>query len=337
VGGIAVIADIMRIEAAKELITVTRDFGVRNASNPPRAQMNERNLEFYIPDGAHVVENSGTAITETGIPVKAAPVPEREKNRYSVGFPLRPGVTRFEVTYQLPYGGGVNLDPKSIYPLEHFMIMLPKSMQFRAASSSTGFKLIHFPNAPEAAVQVASNTTDGQNLAFNISGEGALESGRQSVTQGSRQREESSAGGATDAPSNNRPGGGLGPPIDAPDPLQKYRWWILGGFAALLIIGGLYTTRRQQSTNRALRYLRVNSSLISAVQPEEGSHESSETRSVDAIRVPGNQLMAGIRDELFQIEMEHKKGQISQAEYQKAKAALDRKLERVLKRQVQEA
>ncbi len=337
VGGIAVIADIMRIEAAKEQITVTRDFGVRNASNPPRAQMNERNLEFYIPDGAHVVENSGTAITETGIPVKAAPVPEREKNRYSVGFPLRPGVTRFEVTYQLPYGGGVNLDPKSIYPLEHFMIMLPKSMQFRAASSSTGFKLIHFPNAPEAAVQVASNTTDGQNLAFNISGEGALESGRQSVTQGSRQREESSAGGATDAPSNNRPGGGLGPPIDAPDPLQKYRWWILGGFAALLIIGGLYTTRRQQSTNRALRYLRVNSSLISAVQPEEGSHESSETRSVDAIRVPGNQLMAGIRDELFQIEMEHKKGQISQAEYQKAKAALDRTLERVLKRQVQEA
>jgi hypothetical protein len=35
--------------------------------------------------------------------------------------------------------------------------------------------------------------------------------------------------------------------------------------------------------------------------------------------------------------MEHKKGQISQAEYKKAKAALDRTLERVLKRQVQEA
>ena len=46
--------------------------------------------------------------------------------------------------------------------------------------------------------------------------------------------------------------------------------------------------------------------------------------------------MEGIRDELFRIEMEHKKGQISEAEYQKAKAALDRTLERVLKRQVQE-
>jgi hypothetical protein len=47
--------------------------------------------------------------------------------------------------------------------------------------------------------------------------------------------------------------------------------------------------------------------------------------------------MEGIREELFQIEIEHKKGQISQVEYQKAKADLDRTLVRVLKRQVQKA
>jgi hypothetical protein len=339
VGGIAVVADIMRIQAAKDQITVTRDFGVRNTSNPPRAQMNERNLEFYIPDGARVIENSGTAIAETGIPLKSAPVPEGEKNRYSFGFPLRPGVTRFEVTYQLSYGGTDNLDPKSIYPLEHFMVMLPKSMQFKAAASSAGFKLIHFPNAPDATVQVASNTADRQNLAFNISGEGTLETGRQSGTQGSGLHEDSSAGGATAAPSNSRPGGGLGPPIDAPDApdaLQKYRWWILGGFAALLIIGGVYIARRQQSTNRAVRYPKVNSSLMPAIQTG-ASDVSDEARSVVAITTRSTGLMEGIREELFQIEIEHKKGQISQAEYKKAKAALDRTLERVLKRQVQEA
>ena len=335
VGGIAVIADIMRIQAARDQITVTRDFGVRNASNPPRSQTNERNLEFYIPDGARVIENSGTAITETGIPLKSTPVPDGEKNRYSFGFPLRPGVTRFEVTYQLPYDGSANLDPKSIYPLEHFMVVLPKSMQFKAAASSAGFELIHFPNAPDATVQVASNTTIRQDLAFNISGEGALETSRQSSTQGSGRREESS-GGAAAAPPNNRPGGGLGPPIDAPDPLQKYRWWILGGFAALLIICGVYITRRQQSSNRALKYPKVNSSLMPATQTE-GSNVSGEARSVVAVRTCSTGLMEGIQDELFQIEMEHKKGQISQAEYQKTKAALARTLERVSKRQVQQA
>jgi hypothetical protein len=325
----------MRIQAAKDQLTVTRDFGVRNTSNPPRAQINERNLEFYIPDGARVVENSGTAITENGIPLKSAPVPEGEKNRYSFGFPLRPGVTRFEVTYQLPYAGSANLDPKSIYPLENFMVMLPKPMKFEAAAGSAGFKLIHFPNAPDATVQVASNTSDRQNLAFNISGEGTLETGWQSGTQGSGQPEDGSAGVATAAPSNNRPGGGLGPPIDAPDALQKYRWWILGGFAAFLIISGVCIARRQQSTNRALRYPKLNSSSIPTIQ-KEGSAVSGKAPIVEAIRIPGAGVMEGIRDELFQIEMEHQKGQISQAEYQKAKAALDRTLERVLKRQVQE-
>jgi len=333
VGGIAVVADIMRIQASRGEITVTRDFGVRNTSNPPRAQINERNLEFYIPDGAHVVENSGTAITEAGIPLKSAPVLEEEKNRYSFNFPLRPGVTRFEVTYQLPYRGSADIDPKSIYPLEHFLVMLPNSVQFKAAASSAGFKLIHFPNAPDATVQVASNTTDRQNLAFNISGEGTLEVGGQRGTQGSGQREESSAGGATAAPSNNRPGGGLGPPIDAPDPLQQYRWWILSGFAALLIVGGVYIARRQQSTNRALKNPRVNSPLTVATQTE-GSDKSGEKRSM----APSSTgLMEGIREELFQIEIEHKKGHISQVEYQKAKAVLDRTLVRVLKRQVQKA
>jgi len=333
VEGVAVIADIMRIQAARGEIKITRDFGVRNTSNPPRAQINERNLEFYIPDGAHVVENSGTAITEAGIPLKSAPVLEEEKNRYSFSFPLRPGVTRFEVTYQLPYRGSADIDPKSIYPLEHFLVMLPNSVQFKAAASSAGFKLIHFPNATDATVQVASNTTDRQNLAFNISGEGTLEVGGQSGTQGSVQREESSAGGATAAYSNNRPGGGLGPPIAAPDPLQKYRWWIFGSFAALLIIGGVSIARRQQSTNHALKNPRVNSALTPTTEAE-GRDESGEKRSVAP---SGTVLMEGIREELVQIEIEHKKGQISQVEYQKAKADLDRTLVRVLKRQVQKA
>jgi hypothetical protein len=66
----------------------------------------------------------------------------------------------------------------------------------------------------------------------------------------------------------------------------------------------------------------------------EGSDKSGEKRSV----APSSTgLMEGIREELFQIEIEHKKGQISQVEYQKAKAVLDRTLVRVLKRQVQKA
>src|SRR5260370_40281707 len=249
VDGIRVVADIMRIQPAQGHILVTRDFGVRNTSNPPRTQMNERNLEFYVPDGAHIIGDSATATSENGNPLKSAPVPEREKNRYSFIFPLRPGFTHFEVAYQLPYSGSVNLDPKSIYPLQNFVVILPKVLQFHAAAGSTDFKLMNYPNQPDASVQVATNTRGKQNLAFSISGEGTLETGQQTGTRRSRESVENSAGSAPRADSNNRPGGGLGPPVDAPDPLQKYRWWILGGSAALLLIAGVFVASPTQSAH----------------------------------------------------------------------------------------
>jgi hypothetical protein len=339
VDGIQVVADIMRVQAGQGQIAVTREFGVQNTSSPPRTQMNERNLEFYVPDGAQVIDDSATATTEGGNPLKSAPVPEGEKNRYSFIFPLRPGLTRFEVTYQLPYSGSANIDPKSIYPLEHFVVMLPKAMQFTAAASSAGFKLISYPNEPDAGVQVASNTAPGQNLAFKISGEGTLEAGQESGAQGSGEGGQSSAG-APGAQSSNRPGGGLGPPIDAPDPLQKYRWQILGGFAAVLIIGGVYVGSRQQAAARALKRQPAGSSMPVAMQ-EEDDYAPAEVAATSAGRSsvarPTSMLMEGIKEELFQLEVERKQGLISQAEYEKAKSALDQTLDRALKREAQKA
>ncbi len=346
--GIEVVADIMRVQAAQGQVAVTREFGVQNMSKPPRTQMNERNLEFYVPDGAHMIDESATATTENGNPLKSAPVPEGEKNRYSFIFPLRPGLTRFEVTYEFPYSGSANVDPKSLYPLEHFVVMLPKAMQFNAAASSTSFKLINYPNEPDASVQVASNTKPGQNLAFKVSGEGTLAGGQEAgggTQGGGDEGAQSSPPGPTPGPAspqaNNRPGGGLGPPIDAPDPLQKYRWWILGGFAAVLLIGGVYVASRQQATARALRSRAASSAGRGAMQEEDDfalaempapavSRESRTARTT-------SMLMEGIKEELFQIEVERKQGQISQAEYEKAKAALDQTLERALKREAQKA
>jgi hypothetical protein len=331
IDGIEVVADIVRVQAEQGQLEIIREFGVQNASKPPRTQMSERNLEFYIPDGAQIIPDSATATTENGNPLKSAPVPEGEKNRYSFIFPLRPGLTRFEVAYQIPYTGSANLDPKSVYPLEHFVVMLPKSMQFASASASAGFKLITYPNEPDAAVQVASNTTPGQNLAFKISGEGRLQQPQENP-QG-----QVSGGGGGGAPADSRPGGGLGPPIDAPDPLQKYQWWILGGLAGLLVIGGVYVASRQQSAARALRRKAGSSTL----QQEEDDYAPSEIlagRTVSAAAGrPASALLDALKEELFQLEVERRQGQISQSEYEKAKSALDQTLDRALKREAQKA
>ncbi|MGC2329635.1 MAG: carboxypeptidase regulatory-like domain-containing protein [Candidatus Sulfotelmatobacter sp.] len=329
IDGISVVADIMRIQSAQGQIEIVREFGVQNSSKPPRTQMDERNLEFYIPDGAQIIADSATATTENGNPLKTAPVPEGEKNRYSFLFPLRPGLTRFEVAYQMPYTGSANLDPKSQYPLEHFVVMTPKAMQFTAAATSAGYKLINYPNEPDASVQVASNFTPGQNLAFKVSGEGTLADSQEG---GGEQGETASA-----PPSGNRPGGGLGPPIDAPDPLQKYRWPILGGFGALLVFGAVFVAARQQSAGRAGRgkLATIEDSESDYELPEAAVSRSQSSRS--ARRNAPSMLLEALKEELFQLEVEHTQGHISQQEYEKTKAALDQTLQHALKREAQKA
>ena len=46
-------------------------------------------------------------------------------------------------------------------------------------------------------------------------------------------------------------------------------------------------------------------------------------------------LLEALKEELFQLEVEHKQGRISQQEYEKARAALDQTLERAIKRESQ--
>jgi hypothetical protein len=351
VEGIEVVADIMRVQVEQGQLEVMRAFAVQNTSKPPRTQMNEHNLEFYVPEGAQIVE--GSAMTANGQPVNSAPVPEDEKKtRYAFLFPLRPGTSQFQVAYQLPYTGSANVDPKSIYPLQHFVAIVPKSMQFSAAPG-TNYQPMNDPQQPDANVQVASGAKAGQTLAFKISGEGTLQSRQEAAG-------EPGEGGAASAQNESRPGGGLGPPIDAPDPLQKYRWWILGGLAAVLIVGGVYVASRQQAANRSAR---SKGAAFPGIEDDDYASEAPMAREMRPTNLPQNNdarssdirerefrspqpaaarssssmLLEGLKEELFQLEVEHKQGLISQQEYEQAKSALDQTLQRALKREAQKA
>ena len=314
--GISVTADVMRFQAQGNQLQATRLFAVNNTSKPPRTQMNDQNFEFYLPDGAQIVDSS--AETAGGQPLKTDPLPQKEKNRYAFNFPLRPGQTLFQIGFELPYSGELSIDPKSLYPAQHFVVMLPKTMQFSAGPGS-GFESRANPREPTATVQVASNTEAGQSLAFKISGTGTL----------SETREDSEGGapaGDTGTPAagrDSRPGGGLGPPIDAPDPLEKYRWYILGGFAVILAAGAVYITKRSRSSSLA-------------TIPDFGASDVPVGDGLPAARQPvsgrSGLLLEALKEEMFQLEVEHKQGSISQQEYERARSALDQTLERAIKR-----
>jgi hypothetical protein len=117
----------------------------------------------------------------------------------------------------------------------------------------------------------------------------------------------------------------LGPPIDAPDALAKYRWMILGVLAVVLA-GGAYI-----SVTRGPKPEATAEPASGASAPPAQLTATAQTTS-PAAAGGGNALLEAMKDELFQLEIERQQGVITQQDYEKQKAALDQTLKRALAR-----
>ena len=131
---------------------------------------------------------------------------------------------------------------------------------------------------------------------------------------------------------DNRPGGGLGAPIDAPDPLHNYRWPILAGLAIILGCGATFVVSRSTQQQPA------NASVPVGHEPLSQSAAPKSRGGTAAPPAPSDRsamLLEGLKEELFQLELDKQQGRISDQDYQTAKAALDQTLKRALTRKSQ--
>ena len=289
--GITANIDIMRLQAQAGAIQVAEMFAVRNDSKPPRTLMGERTFEIYLPEGAQI--EGSVAAGPGGMPVNSVPVP-LQHGRYAFVFPLRPGETRFQVTYQLAYSGEAEFKPRLTYKVENFAVVLPKSMQFTPITAGT-FNLSD--EQGEAVVHMTKNVGPGAAPGFRVKGTGIIPLAPS---------EEAAAGGA-----DSRPGGGLGRPSELPDPLRPYRWYILAGLAGVLALGAVWFVNRQ---------------------PQPASFPASNRQHGIATSADKSSLLDALKEELFQLESERVQQKISPAEYERAKAALEHTLQRALAR-----
>jgi hypothetical protein len=315
----------MRFQADSNSLQGVRLFVVSNTSSPAKTQMNDHNFEFYLPPGAKIEQVQARA--PNGQPIAAETTPQADKNRYAINFPLRPGETQFQVEFTLPYSGETKIDPKPLYAAEHLVIVLPKSMHFKAATGAS-FQSMQDPNQGDTLVEVAQQVKPGQPLGFSLQGTGTINESPGETASGAAQQEQQQ--GRDNRSSDNRPGGGLGAPIDAPDPLKKYQLWILGGFAVVLAIGGWVVTKRG-TTGPTTQYPATSSAASGAFVRSAATSASASAPGAPAAK--SSMLLEALKEEIFQLEVERKQGKITPAEYDKAKAALDQTLERALKRQ----
>lgn len=308
VDGITGTVLVTRLQAQQGTLQMIELYAVKNGSTPPRTLQSDNTFEIALPPGAKI--SGADAQGPNGQPIQTTPNPVGEKDHYAFSYPLKPGETRFQVAYELPYNGQATISPRLLRNYDHFVLVMPQSIKWEPKDAAA-FKPMQ--DQPGTTVQVAASAKAGQNLSFTISGTGTIQD--QADTQGAQ-----AEGGAMGA-QDNRPGGGLGAPIDAPDALEKYRWVILAALAMVLTFGAYYTMHKTAQDRLANN---------TAAQPEEAV--TAPAASAPAARSTGNTLLEAMKEELFQLEIERQNGQISPEEYAKTKAALDQTLARALSR-----
>ncbi len=179
VKGVTSEADVMRLQtdASGKSLQVTENFFVKNDSNPPMTQFSDRAFEFYLPAGA-VVEGSA-ALSPGGMPVQASPVPLGDPNHFAFVFPVRPGETRFQISYKLPYSGSMTFAPKPVMTTDTIAVMMPKSMKF---DSSAAYAAV--TEDTTAQTYVMRNVEPSQAVDFTVSGTGQLPRDSQAAAGG---------------------------------------------------------------------------------------------------------------------------------------------------------
>ena len=335
VEGVSTEADVLRVEAENGQLKVTENYFVKNMSSPPRTQSSEHTYEVVLPPDA-VLEGAAT-VGPSNMPLAATPDPVSPKGHYAFSFPIRPNEgengTRFQLTYHLNYSGSYKFAAKEMQGADNVAVMLPKSMKFESRGEAA-FQPV--PDDVAAQTYLVRGIQAGQTVEFTLSGSGALPRDTQAAgPQGGGPQAGAGQGGSMGAQAdsgaqngpNGKPGGGLGDPIDTPDPLSKYKYWILTGLALALTAAAAFLLRKQPVLVAATPLPSPAASAARAATPVSRV-------SLDPPISPKthNQLLLeSLKDELFAIESEKIAGHLSAEEYAEVKGALEKVLRRALK------
>lgn len=340
VSGLSQTVEVDRLQSDGKQLQGIALYALSNKSQPPVTLANDKGtFEAVLPEGAEV--DSAQAKGPGGQPIATDTQPGSQKGHYLLSYPLRPGETQFQISYHMPYSGEASFSPKALRDVQHFVVMVPMGMTF-SPNDASRFQSM---SDAQSTIMVATNVKPGENLSYRISGSGTFPAENEQGGQGA-----SDSGGATGGSqavvNDNRPGGGLGAPIDAPDPLMPYRAYILGAFALVLVMGGAYIVSRSNrphpiaATPGAPGAPVPHPAMVQAGAAGKIHAESAEAAAAFAdfveptapARDRNALLLEAMKEELFQLEIDRQQGTIAPDEYTKAKAALDETIRRAVAR-----
>jgi Carboxypeptidase regulatory-like domain len=316
VSGVSIGEHVTGIESDNGQLRVVERYEVHNLSTPPTTQWSKRSFEVVLPEDAVVGDVSAQRPGAGSLPTSVKLDPDGAKGHYSFNFPIQPDEggkgTLFQVQYQLPYSSTqYSFHSQVTLPTQTVWVVLPKSMTFTGAGFESS------PQDPTVQTFLNKSVTPGKPIEFTVAGVGSFP-----------REDQGAQGDQGNGAVGSGPGGGIGAPINTPDPLSKYKWWILGGLGLLLaVVAGFLLRRPATAAGTPIGMGAAD------MTPIAYSAQRTAMPAPAAAPVSHNSaLLAVLKEELFALESEKIAGTLNASEYAEQKAALETVLKRALKK-----
>jgi len=275
------------------------EYNVKNNSQPPVAFFRaEGNFDFDVPEKG-ALKNVTATSGAMGMDVPQASI-DKGKGRYAIAYAFRPGDTNVRLSYELPYpnnSGTVKLP--AAYGGVRLLLVAPPGVTVTGegispAGQEQGMNVfLHDPLAAKGSLTVS------------ISGVGspADSSGGQQAQEGN---------------SRNEPQGqqvNLAPPR-----IDDLKWPLFGGLLALFALGAILLSRKQ---------VVVAPAPDVEVPPAPATKKPAKEKkaaSADSMKETVNASIDSLKDEVFRLELRKQAGTISEEEYKREKARVEKLL-----------
>jgi hypothetical protein len=323
---ISVSSHIIIFQPQGDKLVGAEEYEVQNTSQPPAAYFRtEGNFDFAIPENGtmgQVMTTSGAM----GMPVNQASI-DKGKGKYAIAYPFRPGQTNVRFSYQIPYSGdAATLKLPTTYAGAKMLVVAPPGVTVKGeglnpAGQEQGMMVYTHDPLPAKGI-----------LAVSLSGQGSqADAGGQEQGQG-----QATAGVAQEG--NSRTGPEV---IATPGRLDDFKWYLFIGLAALFAMGAILLTRKQvvvasgpeledapavAKPGKQKKSSGAAAGGVAGASAGKSAPENSHAAGVAAVEEQVSASLESLKDQIFRLELRRQAGTISEEEYAREKAQVEKLL-----------
>lgn len=314
-------------------LTVTEEYNISNKTQPPMAYYRaDGSFVFSLPQGAQL--SNVAAGAANGMPVVQSPI-DKGNGQQAIAYPFRPGESQVSLVYKVPYPSNqTTLRLSSRYAVEHLGVFAPPSVQisasgFSAAGQAQGFNAY-------TRNTVAANTP----VSVSVSGTAPPPADADTGQAGGDNSQNPSVNSRIET-GNEAPAASI---TTLPARIDDLKWIIVGGFAALFVLGVIFLARQPQSVPAAQN---PNAAAVAAnypmspptaaakpappVAPQPGPYSSAATDPTANLDREVRGSLDELKDLLFRLELRREAGTINEADYNAARERVQKALRELVK------